>query len=194
MFYNIAKAIVYFVFHLIFRVEVKGIENIPKDDGAIICPNHISWIDPPLVAVSIPRKVRPMAKQELFKNPVLGFLLTKLGVYPIRRGEADLNAIKTTLKVLKDKQLVLLFPEGTRIKGKELGKASPGVAMFSIKSGKTAVPVLVSGSYKLFSKVYISIGKPLDFTKYKKDKMTNEDYTELSQMIMSKIKELKEEN
>lgn len=194
MFYNVAKAIVHFIFNLIFRVEIRGEENIPDSDGALICPNHISWIDPPLVAVSIRRKVKPMAKQELFRNPILRYILLKLGVFPVKRGEADMNAIKTTLKALKDKQLVLLFPEGTRIKGGELGRANPGVAMFSIKSGKPVIPVLVSGSYRLFSKVRITIGAPVDFTQYKKDKMTNDDYMELSQIIMSKIKELKEEN
>lgn len=193
MFYTFAKSIVWFILSLIYRVEVRGAENIPKDDGAIICPNHYFWLDPPLVAVFMPRKVRPMAKQELFDKHVLGFILRKLGAFPVKRGEGDLNAIKTTLKTLKDKQLVLLFPEGTRIKGGKLGKANPGVAMLSIKSGKPAIPVLIQGSYKLFSRMIITIGEPVDFIKYKKDRMTNDDYVETSQIIMSKIKELGEE-
>lgn len=192
--YRIAKPIVWFVFHLIYRIEVKGVENIPKDDGALICPNHFAYSDPVLVAISSPRQIRFMAKNELFKIPVLKVILKYIGVYPVKRGEADLNAIKLTLKLLKDKNLVGLFPEGTRVKTGQLGKANPGVAMFSIKSGKVVIPTLITGTYRPFSKLRIEFGQPIDFSKYKKEKMTNDDYLQLSQIVIKKIKELKEES
>lgn len=191
--YDIFKAILWFGFHILFRIRLEGLENIPQKDGALICPNHFSWADPLLVAVSVPRRVRFMAKYEAFKIPVIGFLLKKWGVFPVRRGEADLSAIKTTIKLLKDNELVGLFPEGTRIKGGNLGEAHGGVAVFSIKSARPVVPVLISGNYRLFSKVRVIFGKPVNLLDYKKDKMTNDDYLEVSQIIMSKIKELKGE-
>lgn len=193
MLYNIAKGIVWVFFHLFYKVTVKGYENIPKDKGALICPNHYHWLDPLLVAICIKKPVRYMAKYELFQKPVLGFLLRKIYAYPVKRGEADLSAIKNTLRILKDKQLVGIFPEGTRIKGDELGKANAGVAVFSIKTGSPAVPVLISGNYVPFTRMSITIGKPVDLLQYRKDKMTNDDYLETSQIIMRKIDELKKE-
>lgn len=193
MFYNFAKIVVWVIFKIIFRIEVKGLENIPKDEGIIICPNHFSMLDPVIVGISCPRPIRYMAKAELFKNSFLKKLLTALGAYPVKRGEADLNAIKLTLKLLKENKAIGLFPEGTRIKTGQFGKANPGVAMFAIKSGKVVIPTLITGKYRLFSKIKIKYGQPIDFNKYKKEKMTNEDYFELSQLVIQKLYELKED-
>lgn len=196
MFYNIVKGIAWFVFHLIFRIEIKGKENIPEDEGALICPNHYHWADPVMAAISIKRQVRFMAKYELFKAPIIKHLVRGLGAYPVKRGEADLNASKMTLRLLKDKRLVGIFPEGTRIKGGEhgvMGKANPGIAMFSVKSRKPVIPVLIVGGYHIFDKMQVIFGKPVQLYDYKNQKLNSEDYQELSQIIMEKIAELKEE-
>jgi 1-acyl-sn-glycerol-3-phosphate acyltransferase len=176
---------------LFYRLKINGIENIPKEGAAIICPNHFSYADPLFVGISLSRNIKFMAKYELFKKPFLSFLLPLWGVYPVKRGEADFNAIRTTLKHLKDGQLIGVFPEGTRIRGNELGKANPGVAMFAVKSSCPIIPTAITGSYKPFSKLCITYGRPMDLSQYRKEKMTNDDYLELSQTIMEKIKELK---
>jgi 1-acyl-sn-glycerol-3-phosphate acyltransferase len=134
-----------------------------------------------------------MAKFELFQNPILGFLLRNLKVFPVKRGEADIAAIKNTFKFLKDKQLVGIFPEGTRVKGDKLGKANAGVAVFSIRTESPAVPVLITGSYIPFTRLNIIIGKPVELSEFRKEKMSNDDYLEVSQIIMKKIEELKGE-
>ncbi len=193
MLYNIAKGIMWVFFHIFYRIKINGHQNIPDDMGALICPNHFNWLDPLLVAICIKRPVKFMAKYELFQKPILGFILRKIYVYPVKRGEADISAIKHTLRILKDKQLVGIFPEGTRVKGEKLGKANPGIAVFSIKTGSPAIPVLISGNYIPFTKLIITIGKPADLVQYKKEKMTNNDYEEISQIIMQKIEELKKE-
>lgn len=196
MFYNFARGLMGFIFRILFRIEVSGVQNIPEDDGALICPNHYHWGDPVIVAISIPRKINFMAKYEIFKVPVIGFILRKVDAYPVRRGEADLSASKTTLRLLKDKQLVGIFPEGTRIKGGEhgkMGRANSGVAVFSVKTKKPVVPVLITGNYKPFTKMKVIIGEPVDLYKYKKEKMGSEEYNELSQMIMERIAGLKRE-
>jgi 1-acyl-sn-glycerol-3-phosphate acyltransferase len=194
MTYNVIRGIVSVFFHLFFRIEIKGLDNVPKSEGILVCPNHYTNWDPLLVGITFPRKVRFLAKHDVFKIPVIGYLLKKAGMIPVKRGEADINAIKTTIKALKENQAIGLFPEGTRIKGGELGKANPGVAMFSIKSGKSVLPVLVSGNYKLFSKLKVTVGEPINFNEHKKDKMTNDDYLEISQIVMDKIRELKMED
>ncbi|CCJ33324.1 lysophospholipid acyltransferase family protein [Caloramator australicus] len=190
--YRILRFIAKGVFKLIYRIEVKGIENIPKDEGALICPNHYTWADPVMVAITTPRPIRFMAKFEAFQNPFLRFLLKNLGAFPVRRGEPDLNAIKTALKLLKDENLLGLFPQGTRVKGDDLGKAHSGVALLSIKSNKKVIPVYIGGNYVPFTKMRVFFGEPIDFSAYTKDKLTGEDYLRLSQIVMEKIKELKE--
>lgn len=191
MLYKFSKVLVKLYFRIFYRVEIIGLENIP-DDGALICPNHFNLWDPILISIILPRKIRFMAKHELFQIPVVSWYLRSVGTYPVKRGEPDLTSIKTTLKILKDKQLVGLFPEGKRMKDKKLGTANPGVALFSIKSGKPVVPVAITGTYKYFSKLKLNFGQPIDFTAYKKDKMTNEDYYEISQIVMEHIGRLKE--
>jgi 1-acyl-sn-glycerol-3-phosphate acyltransferase len=191
MLYNFSIKVVWVIMHILFRIDIKGQENIPSD-GALICPNHYSLLDPVLIAICMSKhKIRFMAKHEVFKNPLANFYLRKVGVYPVKRGEPDINSIKTTLRLLKGNELVGLFPEGTRSKTGELGPANPGVALFAIKSGKPVIPVAITGRYKLFSKVKVNYGQPLDLAQYKKDKMTNEDYYEISQLVMAEIKQLK---
>ena len=191
MVYKICRGLLWIYFHLFSRLEVTGKENVPKDGAAIICPNHISYGDPLIVGITIKRYVKFMAKYELFKKPFLSFLLPMWGAYPVKRGEADFNAIKTTLRYLKEGQLIGVFLEGTRVKGEELGKANPGVAMFSVKSGCPVIPAAITGSYRWFSKLHITYGKPMNLSEYKKDKMTNDDYIELSKMVLDEIKKLK---
>lgn len=193
MLYRIAKAVVWLYFHIIYKVEVTGMDNIP-DDGALVCPNHFNIADPLLVHIILKRKIYFMAKAEAFRKPIARWFLTTVGTYPVKRGEADLNAIKYTLKLLKDKQLIGLFPEGTRSKTGEMGPANGGVAIFSIKSGKPVVPVAIVGTYKPFTRLKVKFGQPFDFTEYKKDKMSSEDYYEISQIVMKKIAQLKKED
>ena len=189
--YDIFKPLIWLFFHTFYRIRVKGIENIPENDGAIICPNHFALGDPLLVAITTPRKVRFMAKAELFKNSFLRVILKSWGVYPVRRGEVDISAIKGTFKILKNNGLVGLFPEGTRIRTGKLGTANAGVAMFSIKSGKPVIPVYIYGKYFIFSKLNVIFGQPFYFN-INKEKFTNDDYKELSQIVMQKISELKQ--
>lgn len=192
MFYRFAKSLVWLYYHLFYRIEMIGRSNLPEG-GALLCPNHISLNDPLLVAVSFPRQVQFMAKSELFQNPFLRWFLTKVGTFPVKRGETDLTSIKTTLRLLKEDHWIGLFPEGTRMKSGQLGPANPGVALFAIKSGKPVVPIAIVGSYRLFSRVKIIIGQPIDFSGSKKEKMTNDDYYAISQEVMKQIARLKEE-
>lgn len=194
MVYNILKVLVRCFYFLMFRVEITGIENVPKNEGALLCPNHISNHDPFLIASHINRKVRFMAKYEAFQNPFLGFFLRHCEAYPIKRGETDITAFKMTLKILKNDEMVGLFPEGHRVRTGELGKVNAGMGLFSIKSGKKVIPVAVSGEYKFRSKVKITIGEPMDMSKYKKEKMTNEDYLSLSELVMKRIQTLLRED
>ena len=112
MFYNIAVWIVRVALLVVFRIKTVGRENIPKEGGVIIAYNHRSYWDPVMAGLTCPRKLRFMAKEELFKNKFFGFLIKSLGAFPISRGHGDLGAIKGSLKILAQGDAMLIFPEG----------------------------------------------------------------------------------
>ncbi|KHO62464.1 acyl-phosphate glycerol 3-phosphate acyltransferase [Thermoanaerobacter sp. YS13] len=191
MFYYIAKVIVLVIIKVIFRIEVRGLENIPKKGPVIICPNHISLLDPPVIGALLNRRIYFMAKEELFKNPFLKFLLgTGLGAFPVKRGTADLSAIKTALTYLKKGRAIGIFPEGTRSKTGKLQKAEPGVALLAIKGNAPVVPIGIKGKYRLFSKIIINIGKPITFEKYANSKLSSERLSAIGEEIMQEIAKL----
>lgn len=192
MFYAFVKAILRPVFFLFYNYRISGRENIPEDGAYIVCANHVSAIDPILVALSLPRKMHFMAKAELFKNKLLAKLLEVLGAFPIKRGEADLKSIKTSLKLLGSGRIISLFPEGTRNKTSELF-AEPGIAMLSIKAKVPVLPIAIMSNYKFFNKTFIKIGKPVVLSEYYGRKLSIEDYTGISLDIMSRINELKKD-
>lgn len=162
--YQFAKGL----FTLQFRLmgwKVRGVENVPAEGPIIIVSNHISWWDPILVACSVPRKMSYMAKEELFKIPLLGPIIQRLGVFPVKRGKGDMSAIRNSLSILKEGRALGLFPEGTRSKSGELQKGLPGMVMLMEKSKAPIVPVKVYGTKNLLTqgwgKVGVVIGPPI---------------------------------
>src|SRR5690606_36105901 len=150
------------IFKTMYRIEVTGKNNIPKNGPVIICSNHISNLDPPIVGITCPRDIYFMAKDELFRKKFLGWLLRKLHAFPVNRGGQDRQALREGLKVLKDNHTLGLFPEGTRSKTGKLGKGLAGAGFFALRSNATVIPCAISGEYKRFKKVKVSYGKPID--------------------------------
>jgi len=178
---------------LVYRPKVIGKENLPKDTGALICPNHVHPLDSVVVVTMLKRPVRVLAKEELFKSRALRFLAKVFGVYPVKRGKADLQAIKISLKLLKQDELLLMFPEGTR-NGLEKGKkAKNGAVLIAATAEKPIVPIGIQGSFKPFRKVILKIGKPIDYSAYKEEVKDKEQASKLTQELMDKIVELRNE-
>lgn len=177
-------------FRIFYRVKIVGRENIPVDGGVLLCSNHIHILDPPLVGCFLKRKTRFMAKAELFSQPVLKFLLPKLGAFPIRRGMSDRQALRTGLKLLKEGEMIGVFPEGTRSKTGDLGKGLAGVGFFALRSDSNVVPCAVIGSYKLFSKLLVVYGPPVDMATLRENRASAEEATE---EIMEGIRKLLKE-
>lgn len=183
----IVRTAIYLYFKIVHRVKVIGTENIPKDkkEPLIYCGNHRTYADPPLMVVTAQRHVRFLAKEELRKNPFFAFLGVVFdGIY-VKRDSKDISALKTTLKALKDGESVALFPEGTR-NGIEKGeKVKDGAAFFAVRTGARVIPVGISGGGKMFSKMTIRYGKPLDFKGRSKDELD-----EITEEIMQEIMKL----
>ncbi|RKD34521.1 lysophospholipid acyltransferase family protein [Thermohalobacter berrensis] len=190
-FYKLAKNLSYLFFNFIYRIEINGLENIPKKGRLIICSNHKSLLDPILVGISLNRKVHFMAKKELFKNKFFSIILKKLGAFPVDRKNTDLSAIKKSIRILKEEKVLGIFPEGTRVNNENIKHAKPGVAMISIKSKSPVIPVYIDTDYKLFNKVKINIGNQIEFKNYYSKKNSQDDYKKVSQEILSSIYKLK---
>ena len=188
-FRNILKAIVkgaiYLYCKIVYRMEIVGKENIPKEGPLIICGNHRSFLDPPLIEVTCGRDARFLAKEELTKNKFLAFLGFIFDVILVKRDSKEVKALKDSLKTLKDGKCLALFPEGTRNGLAKGEKVKDGAAFFAVRTGAKVLPVGISGGERPFKKVYIKYGKPLDYKG--RDK---EELDEITEEIMEKIIEL----
>ncbi len=155
--------------HVYFRLRRRGIEHIPEG-GVILASNHRSFLDPFAIGCCLPRPIYFVAKQELFKNPALGWILNCLGAFPIKRGESDEESMDTARALLERGQAVVIFPEGTRIRTGSLGSPKRGVGRIALQSGKPVIPIAVTNSEHVRRgwrikpvKVHIRCGPPVTF-------------------------------
>ena len=162
---------------LFSNLEINGLENLPKNGPYIVAPNHISNLDPPIVASVLPKPPVFLAKKELFAFPLVSLLLRSYGAYPIDRNRKDNKAIKwVTDKLIKENKIAIMFPEGTRSKNGGLIKGQPGVAKLSIDYNIPIVPIALSGTENLQNPIKVlkppadiklNIGKPFIVTNNK---------------------------
>lgn len=194
MLYALARNIVSFFFHIIYKITVTGRENIPTAKGGyIIASNHVSNLDPPMVGIIFRGKYTFMAKDELFHvNPLFTWLITKLGAFPVKRGSKDLAVIDKALESLEKGRIFVIFPEGTRSKTGELGKPKSGVAITAIKAAAPVVPVFVKYGKKRFRRqVSISVGEMMPADNFAVDIADKHEIRRVSEMIMDRIADLK---
>jgi len=148
--YMVVRLILAPMLRLWFRVRTSGTEQIPVQGAAIIAPNHKSFLDAFFVAIATRRHVRYMAKVELFKGP-LGWLFLRLGAFPVRRGEADGEAMETARLILEQGGLLVIFPEGTRVEEPHaLGSPHHGVGRLALLTGAPIIPAAIAGTQKLW--------------------------------------------
>ena len=167
---GIVKGAIWIYCKVVYRFKLVGKENIPKEGPVIICGNHRSFLDPPLIEATCGRYTRFLAKEELTKNKFLAFLGIIFDAILVKRDSKDIKAIKESLKTLKDGNCLALFPEGTRNGLQKGEEVKDGAAFFAIRTGAKVVPIGISGKTGHFSKVTIKYGKPLDYSKYKNDR------------------------
>lgn len=193
MFYKFARSLFKLYFLFFYGLSVYGKGNIPSEGALIVCSNHISWLDPPLLACAVNnRHVSFMAKAELFKIPFLKNLFAMLGAFPIKRNIADRKALRYAFNILEKQEALGLFPEGTRSKTGDLQPLYNGAALFALKSGAQVLPIAINGSYQWRRTIKVNIGKPLTFSnKNDQVKIKREKLDEITKTIMREIKCLK---
>ena len=166
----VSKLFVFPLYKFLFKGELIGRENIPKENSFIMVSNHGSLLDPPILGHAIGRNISFMAKSELFSIPLLGFVIKACGAYPVRRGIADKNTIKIACEKLLDNNSIGIFIDGTRQKNGRVNKPKQGAALLAFKNQKLLLPVAIINSHKLirfkfciplFSKIVIKVGKPV---------------------------------
>lgn len=137
----------YFLLPLYAGVKVSGLDNVPRGGPVIICSNHLNDADPGILATRLPRRLVFMTKVELFRVPGLAQFLHLYGAFPVRRGEADLSALRRSNGALNDGLALVLFPEGTRAGSRaNLGQAWPGAALIALRNRVPIVPAAITGS------------------------------------------------
>jgi 1-acyl-sn-glycerol-3-phosphate acyltransferase len=161
-----------FLSTLFFPCQIFGRENVPQKGAFLLASNHVSYLDPMILGITTGRRLNYMAKDSLFKGWFLGYVLPKLGAFPIKRNSADTGAIKECFGRIKKGGPLLLFPEGTRHGSAEDKKALAGVGFLAQKAGVPVVPVFIEGSQKALppgakffkrSRIRVFYGKPLLF-------------------------------
>jgi len=158
------------IYKFVFRGQLIGRENIQQKNSYIMVSNHGSLLDPPLLGHALRRNISFMAKAELFKIPILGFIIKACGAYPVKRGIVDKNTIKTACKKLSNDNCIGIFIDGTRQKNGRVNKPKQGAALLAFKNQKLLLPVAIVNSHRLirfkffiplFSKIVIKVGEPV---------------------------------
>lgn len=194
MLYYFGRFIFAIYLRTVYRMKIYGLENVPKKIPFIICSNHLHMLDPTTISSTIPfgYRVYFMAKKELFRNPILAFLLRRVGAFPVNREEADYAAIKKSYQLLKEGKIIGLFPEGTRSKEGILRKAQDGAALIAVRSGVPIMPVAIEGPYRPFKplKVYVGSAFVLPPLVYEKKEEKKVQLEQMSSIIMTNIARL----
>ena len=174
------------------RVKVTGLENIPADGPVMLCSNHIAIRDPILIAAVCKRQITFIGKKELFKVPVIGWLIKKLGAVPIDRSGADVGAIKASVNVLKTGGALAIFPQGHRYPGVNPATTPTknGAALMVYRSGCDVVPVCIKTKgfkYGLFRRKEIIFGKLIPYSEFGFKNGGNEEYKKATERIFGDI-------
>jgi 1-acyl-sn-glycerol-3-phosphate acyltransferase len=193
------------IFKLYFRWRTYGVENVPLDGSVILASNHASYLDPPLVGSALPRDINYLARESLFRFPVVGAILRSWNSVPVDRDGGGARGLKMILDRLLAGGAIILFPEGTRTRDGKLQPARSGIGLTVIKSKAPVIPVRVFGTYEAYGRhmklprprrVVVKYGKPMLFTELRTEAETcskprlKEIYQEVADQIMAEIASL----
>lgn len=192
--YFCARVLGFFLLNFLFRIEIKGKENIKEiGNSCIIASNHQSYLDPILLGYAFPRPLRYFSKKDMFSVPFLSFLIRHLGAIPIDREEMTSMTMRQGVRVIKEGNYLVIFPEGTRSRTGKLLEPKEGIGFLHYKTGAPIVPVFISGSGRALPvggkwvrpvKIKVFIGKKMH--------IEGKDYKKIAERVMEVIRELGE--
>jgi 1-acyl-sn-glycerol-3-phosphate acyltransferase len=169
--YTLVRLIITMPALLLYRASAIGRKNVPKTGPVILAPNHFSQMDHFFIGLFLRRKIRFMAKSQLFGPPVLTYIFSHGGVFPVRRGHHDEEAFRTAFTLLDQGEMMLIYAEGGRSRTGELGEVKPGLGRIALEAGVPVVPIAIHGSESVrrwkrlrFPKVTVQFGEPITYT------------------------------
>jgi len=191
--YFYAKFLGILLCKFLFHLEIRGLENLDGiGDSCIIAPNHQSFLDPPVLGLAFPRRLKYFAKTDIFKIPILSFLVRHLGAIPIDRDIMSSMTVRQGVKVLKEKNWLAIFPEGTRSRSEKMSPPKQGIGFLHYKSGAPIVPVWLDGTGRALPvfahfirpvKIKVIIGQKIE--------TGGKDYAAIAQEVVEGIQKLK---
>ena len=188
MFFRFMKRFAWILAHILFKFEVSGMENIPKEGSFLLCANHISALDAVVLAIFMKRQPRFMGKKELFKSWFLDRFFRALGAFPVDREATDLNAYRIAMDLLKQGEGIIIFSQGTRMK--EFEGAKSGVALFALKTAAPIIPAGIRGPYKFRGKIVIRVSEAISMEPYAGKKVKTELVDEVMDVVIKKVSSL----
>ena len=164
-FYRFLCAVLRPVYGVLYPARVDGLENIPAEGAFILCCNHIAARDPFYLAIREKRRYfHFMAKAELFEHKVVGAVLRGLDAFPVDRGHSDLNAVRTSMALLKDGHGLGIFPQGTRSRDNTRTPMLGGVSLIALRAKAPVIPCYIGGPYRVFRRTPVRFGAPVDLS------------------------------
>lgn len=171
--YQFGHSVFKFFGSTFFSFRLVHPERMIDEGPAILAMNHQSYLDPPMAGITCERELYTLARDTLFKNPIMGKILPKINVVPIDPKGGDSSALKLSVRILKQGYATLIFPEGTRSRDGNLQPAQPGIGFIIAKTLAPVVPMRIFGSYEAMprtggfhaSPITIVLGEPIYFTK-----------------------------
>lgn len=194
--YAIGQTLLALFYYPVFRISVRGRENIPKTGPVLLCSNHMAKRDPVILGVAQARQVFYMAKEELFRNKFLGALLRGLGAFPVRRGSGGADALADAYQLLDNNAVVGVFIEGTRSKDGKLQRPKTGAALLAYRTKAPVVPVCITtgdgGIPKIFKRTIVSFGAPIPADQLAIPDDSSMQLRKASRVIMGEISNIRE--
>jgi 1-acyl-sn-glycerol-3-phosphate acyltransferase len=198
LFYYVANTAMKALLITLTRWRVEGKENVPRKGPLIVVSNHMTYVDPPLLGASVPRRITFMAKQELFRPSLMGLVVRAYGAFPVRRDRLDREALRHALEILNHGKVLGMFPEGKRSFSHKLQEIQPGTAFIAARSGVPIVPVGISGSEQVRGirfivrrpSIIVRIGRPFNLPSSEDIRPNRSKLGQYANLITERIAEL----
>lgn len=198
LFYYVANTVMKALLTALTRWRVEGKENVPRKGPLIVVSNHMTYVDPPLLGASVPRRITFMAKQELFRHSLMGLVVRAYGAFPVSRDRFDREALHHALEILNHGKVLGMFPEGKRSFSHQLQEIQPGTAFIAARSGAPIVPVGISGSEQVRGirfivrrpSIIVRIGRPFNLPSNEDIRPNRSKLGQYANLITERIAEL----
>lgn len=199
LWYSLLRGLAILLFRVLFFIKIQGKKNIPPRGGMILASNHLSYLDPIVLGLVVPRRMNFIAKEELFENFLFRWLITQLGALPVRRERMDRMTYQKILDLLKKEEIIAFFPEGTRSADGRIGELHQGTTRIALKTNVPLIPIIIQGTDKVLprekkiirlARIKVRVGKPLISEISPQRPVTKRDIEEFHMRLEERMKML----